>query len=104
MLGWWWLFEAVAALSYIWLPFVWIYALVNVIVFLPSFVAFVRMMNSNDRSDKREQLYTVWKWCGCVFGLLAIFSFYLTWYLIFNNWIVTLCETLDPVGYTGDCV
>ena len=103
MLGWWWLFETIANLAYIWIPFVWIYSLVNVIVYLPSFVAFVMMMNSTDRSDKREKLYTVWKWCGCVFGLLAIFAFYLTWYLILDSWVIKFCNAIDP-SFTSQCV
>ena len=63
------------------------------------------MIQSHDHSDKRLRLYTVWKWVGCVFGLLAMFGFYLTFYLLFNQFANDWCCTGYVDAYTcATCV
>ena len=53
VLGWYWLATCIFALFYIWLPYLWLNGLSFEIAFIPCFVAFIKMTQSNDHPEKR---------------------------------------------------
>ena len=74
ILGWWWLVECIFSLLYIWLPGLWLTAVVTIVSLFPPFLSFMHMTKHHDAPETRHKLAQTYLKFAIMFGLIASFG------------------------------